>query len=160
MLSYYLALLTEELAACHPWCGIKLFQEPEQQPQPYSQGDGCPACTPALLHSPWAHHMWTCLGCSVIQMLEMLRDLRSPVLPKQPGDSTFSPSNKFTLLKFLFLAMILACNSLSSTLFGCLCTSNLLLFGCFTSSPFFEKAFMRAFLILGHLFQVLCHLPV
>lgn len=135
------ALLTEGLAPHHPRSLAQdknLLGTRKTTTTPWPRG--CPTCTPALLHSLWVYHTWTCLRYSVIQIPGMLRDLESPALPQKPGNSTISPSNKFTLLKFLFLAIMLACNSLSCILLGCLCASNFppnkFPFGCFPSSPF------------------------
>lgn len=51
------------------WYGIKVFWESEMQPQPHSQGMSSLHFSLwwVLPHSPWAHHTWTCLGCSDIE---------------------------------------------------------------------------------------------
>lgn len=105
------------------WHRITTFWEPERQPQPHGQGDVLPALQLCCSHYGFTT-LGTCLTCSVIQIPGILRDLESPALPQKPDNSTISPSNKFTLLKFLFLAIMLACNSLSCILLGCLCASN------------------------------------
>lgn len=133
------------------WHRITTFWEPERQPQPHGQGDVLPALQLCCSHYGFTT-LGTCLTCSVIQIPGILRDLESPALPQKPDNSTISPSNKFTLLKFLFLAIMLACNSLSCILLGCLCASNFppskFPFGCFPSSPFLRGPSWGFFLFL------------
>lgn len=135
------------ISAC--WRRIKVFREQESQAQSHRQEDVLPALQPC--------HIFYGFGPDMHTYLE------SPVLLKKSGNSIISPSNEFSVLKFLLHADILACIPLSCILSGCLCASNFsphrFLIWMLSLFSIIEKSFMRAFLFLGHPFQVMCHPP-